>query len=219
MGQQRLASQSRIDADVGVLSIRPHAQYLHPHQRLVEEDESPLNDTNITTPFDYSYYYLCTYLNCTCSNVDWAEQTMEAVCEEPRDLCSNALFVCAAENGNPTNSCIYELKRTVKITGPAAFEENKCIVRSMPYYEKTCWYYAVENVTYEYGGWLEYDVKECTMAFNGDICNSCKDVPTSFEYCDPDGTCINGTTHCNEFDCTNIAEGESFFKCIIQIDS
>jgi hypothetical protein len=103
IGQQQQARQGRIDADVGVLSIRPHAQYLHPHQRLVEEDESPFNASNITTPFDVLYYAFCIYRNCTCSNINWAEQTMEAVCELTYNHCSSAISFCAAENGNPTN--------------------------------------------------------------------------------------------------------------------
>jgi hypothetical protein len=142
---------------------------------------------------------------------------MEAVCEFTYDYCSDALFVCAAENGNPTNSCIYELKRAYEITGPTTFENSVCIVRSMPRYEKTCWYTSYENFTYEYGVAPEYDVKECTMAFNGDICNSCKAVPISFEYCDPDGTCSNQTFQCKEFDCTNTEQGESFFKNKVSI--
>jgi hypothetical protein len=181
----------------------------------MEEDESPFNATNITTPFDYIYYNNYNNENCTCSNVDWAKQTMEIVCEVTYDLCSDAIYVCAAENGNPTNSCMFELNGTVKITGPSTFEENDCLVTSMPYYEKTCWYFAFENVTLE-AGVLEYNVKECIMAFNGEICNSCKAVPTRFEYCYPDGTCINGTMLCNEFDCTNTEQGKSLFKeCII----
>jgi hypothetical protein len=140
---------------------------------------------------------------------------MEIVCEQPLDvLCSSAIFACAAENGNPTNSCTVELNQRLKITGPSTFEENDCVVSSMPYYEKTCCYYAFENVTLE-DGILGYDVKECTMAFNGEICNSCKAVQTSTEYCYPDGTCINFTRLCNEFDCTNTAQGKSLFFKIL----
>jgi hypothetical protein len=218
IGRRRPASQRWIgDADVGVLSVRPEAQYLHPHQerRVEEDDESAFNDTNITTPFDYLYDTFCNYLNCTCSNINEVEQTMEAVCEVPFDHCSTtAIYACAAELTN--SSCTsYELNGTLKIIDPTTFENRFCKVRSMPYYEKTCWYISYENVTLK-NGHLEHPVKECTMAFNGEICNSCKAVPTRFDYCYPDGTCINTTFQCNEFDCTNTAQGESFLKeCII----
>jgi hypothetical protein len=210
IGKQRLASQGRMyDADIGILEYGPNTQYLHNQRRYVEEDEG---SSNFTTPFDYAYYLFCTYLNCTCSDINWAEQTMSAYCDRPGNTCSNAIYVCLAENGNPTNSCVYEVSQTLKITGPNKFENSVCKIRSSPYYEKTCWYYAGENVSYLEGVGLDYDIKECSMSFNGEICNSCTPVPTKFEYCYTDGNCTNGTLPCNEFDCTNTAQGKVFFK-------
>jgi hypothetical protein len=213
--QQFLASrQGRMDADIGVLEYGPHTQYLYHNQgRHVQEADDDEGSSNITTtPFDYAYYVFCTYLNCTCSDINWAEQTMYASCDRPGNTCSKAIYVCLAENGNPTNSCSYEVSYTVNMTGPDTFERNLCKIRSNPYYEKICWDFTGENVSYsEEDGW-DYDIKECNMFFNGEVCNSCTPVPTKVDYCYPDGNCINNTITCNDFDCTNTAQGKLLFS-------
>jgi hypothetical protein len=205
---------NNIDADIGVLDYGgTHTQYLYrPNQesRQVQEEEDDEGSVNITTTaFDYVYYVFCTYYNCTCTDVDWTEQTMSAACDKMGNSCYNAIYACLAEkNGNRTDSCDYEVRQTLTITGPETFENSFCKTRSSPYYEKTCWYYGGVNVTYSDKDGLNYDIYECAMSFNGEMCNACTPSPTTFEYCYPnDGNCTNYTMPCNEFDCTNTAQG------------
>jgi hypothetical protein len=220
MGKQRLSTirpGKWMDADIGVLEYGTHTQYLHHNQGRQVQDTEDEGSYNITTAFDYAYYVFCTYLNCTCTDVDSAEQTMSASCDRPGDICSNAIYTCLAANGKPTNSCVYDLSYAMKITGPDTFHRNSCKIRSSPYYEKVCWYYDAENVSYSEEDGLTYDIKECNMTFNGEMCNSCTPVPTKIDYCYPDGNCINHTISCNDFDCTNTAQGKFLFlfKCIL----
>jgi hypothetical protein len=96
----------------------------------------------------------------------------------------------------------------VKFSGEQDLTMITCEKRSMPSYEKVCYYLSYENITVEDSSIYNYDISECALTFIGEKCKSCEFVLTEYEYCYTDGNCTNGTFVCYNFDCTNTEGGQ-----------
>ncbi|KAG7359198.1 hypothetical protein IV203_015787 [Nitzschia inconspicua] len=205
------------DADVGILSCgyneycvksddsnlggRCVPAISRDHLRRLEEEETNEDDDTAACSgsMDVSFETVssyCDYPNCTCTNVNEEEQTLNTICNM-EEYCYESVSHC----GVNITDCFF-MTGEITVNDASTYHSSFCYDRTGKgdiYGSSICINHTSVN----------FSKVECAVSFNGESCASCDIVPTFYEIfpSSPGTYCYNITYDCFHYDCTNVKSG------------